>query len=141
MPNEGRRTLIAVVALWLAGCAGAAPSKPASQTSPAGEDMAATCRSYSLPNNPDIAPPRRLSGEQPKPPENGTKSGYACVRVTISDSGAVLDPVVVKTDNQDFAQAFVRALSEWRYAPATRGSAKVAYHTVLFARYPTGQGQ
>jgi TonB-like protein len=141
MLNEGRHTLIVVLALWLAGCAGAAPSKPASQASPAGDDMATTCRSYSLPNNPDITPPRRISGEQPKPPENGLRSGYACVRVTISDSGSVLDPVIVRTDNQDFAQAFVRALSAWRYTPATRGSARVAYHTVLFARFPTGQGQ
>jgi len=140
MLNEGRHTLIVVLALCLAGCAGA-PGKPASQASPAGNDMAATCRSYSLPNNSDIAPPRRISGEQPKPPERGRRSGYACVRVTISDAGAVLDPVVVKTDDQDFAQAFVRALSEWRYTPATRGSARVAYHTVLFARFPTGPGQ
>src|SRR5215467_13799095 len=108
MLNEGRPTLTLVLALWLAGCAGAAPSKPASQTSPAKDDMATTCRSYSLPNNPDITPPRRLSGEQPKPPANGPKNGYVCVRVTISDSGSVLDPVVVKTDNQEFAQAFVQ---------------------------------
>jgi Gram-negative bacterial TonB protein C-terminal len=141
MLDEGRRTLILMLALGLAGCAGAAPGGPAGQTSPAKDDMAAACRSYALPNNPDVVPPKRLSGDQPKPPENGPRSGYACVRVTISDSGAVLDPMVVKTDNQDFAQAFVRALSEWRYTPATRGSARVAYHTVLFARFPTGQGQ
>jgi outer membrane biosynthesis protein TonB len=140
MLNEGRHTLIVVLALGLAGCAGAT-NKPASQTSPAGNETATTCRSYSLPNNPDIVPPQRISGEQPNPPEKGPRSGYACVRVTISESGAVLDPVVVKTDNQEFAQAFVRALSQWRYTPATRGTARVSYHTVLFARFPTGQGQ
>jgi hypothetical protein len=58
--------------------------------------------------------------------------------VTINESGDVVDPVVVKTDNQEFAQAFVHALSEWRYASATRGTARVSYHTVLFARFPPG---
>ena len=33
-------------------------------------------------------------------------------------------------------QAFVRALSGWQYAPATRGSAKVVYHTVVLAHFP-----
>jgi hypothetical protein len=58
--------------------------------------------------------------------------------VTITESGSVVDPVVVKTDNQEFAQAFVRALSQWQYAPATRGTARVVYHTVLIARFPSG---
>ena len=139
MLNERRHALIVVLALWLAGCAGTT-GKPAGQTSPAGTETAATCRGYALPNNPDITPPQRISGDQPKPPEKGPQNGYACVRVTISDSGAVIDPVVVKTDNQEFAQAFVRALSQWRYTPATRGSARVSYHTVLFARFPPDQG-
>jgi Gram-negative bacterial TonB protein C-terminal len=140
MLNERRLALIVVLALRLAGCAGAT-GKPAGQASPAGTETATTCRAYALPNNPDVVPPQRISGDQPKPPESGPQSGYACVRVTISDAGAVIDPVVVKTDNQEFAQAFVRALSQWRYTPATRGSARVSYHTVLFARFPPGQGQ
>ena len=32
--------------------------------------------------------------------------------------------------------AFVRALADWKYEPATRGTAKVPYHTVLFAKLP-----
>jgi TonB family protein len=88
-----------------------------------------------LPNNPDITPPRRVRGDQPAPPKDA-QSGFACVRVTITESGSVIDPVVVKTDNQEFAQAFVRALSQWQYSAATRGSARVVYHTVLIARFP-----
>jgi len=40
------------------------------------------------------------------------------------------------TDNDEFARAFVRALGDWKYEPATRGTAKVPYHTVLTARFP-----
>jgi hypothetical protein len=56
--------------------------------------------------------------------------------VTITESGSVIDPVTVQTDNQDFAKAFVASLPQWQYTPATRGSARVVYHTVLFARFP-----
>ena len=116
------------VALAATACAGgSAPPTTAA-------DVDAMCRSYARGNNPDVQPPKLVSSEQPPPPASG--NGYACVRVTINDSGHVVDPVVVKTDNQDFAQAFVRTLGDWRYEPATRGTAKVPYHTVLTARFP-----
>jgi hypothetical protein len=118
-----------VLLICLAACASS--QHPAADS--ASQDAA--CRSYSLPNNPDVTPPRRIRGDQPPPPQ-GAQSGYACVRVTITESGSVVDPVVVKTDNQEFAQAFVSALSQWQYTPATRGSARVVYHTVLIARFP-----
>ena len=121
--------------LLLVLCFVASASSPHPAANPASQD--ATCKSYSLPNNPDITPPRLVRGEQPPPPKDA-QSGFACVRVTITESGSVIDPVVVKTDNQEFAQAFVRSLSQWQYAPATRGSAKVVYHTVLIARFPPG---
>jgi len=127
--NGWTRAQFLVLFAGLAGCASA--SHPAAE--PKSQD--ATCRSYSLPNNPDVTPARKLQGDQPAPPKDA-KSGFACVRVTITESGSVIEPVVVKTDNQEFAQAFVRALSGWQYAPATRGSAKVVYHTVLLAHFP-----
>jgi hypothetical protein len=136
MPNENRRGLLLAVALCLGACAGAGnePANPATRESHGVEDA---CRSYSMGNSPDIAPPRFLRGEQPAPPAGGG-SGYACVRVTITTSGSVVEPVVVKTDNEEFARAFVRALAEWKYEPATRGSARVPYKTVLVARFPPG---
>ena len=123
--------LLLVIFLCLAGCA--STPHPAGDTS----SQEATCRSYSLSNNPDVTPPRRVRGDQPSPPQ-GAQSGYVCVRVTITESGSVIDPVVVKTDNDEYAQAFVRSLSGWQYTPATRGSARVVYHTVLFAHFPSG---
>jgi TonB family protein len=127
--NCRSRAPFLVVVACLAACA----SSPHPAADSKYQDAA--CRSYSLPNNPDITPPRRVRGEQPPPPKDA-QSGYACVRVTITESGSVIDPVVVKTDNQEFAQAFVHALSQWQYSPATRGSARVVYHTVLIARFP-----
>jgi hypothetical protein len=127
--NVRSLTLFLVLVACLAGCASSAP--PAADS----KSQDAICRSYSLSNNPDVTPPRRIRGDQPTPPANA-KSGYACVRVTITESGSVIEPVVVKTDNQEFAEAFVRALSGWQYSPATRGSAKVVYHTVVLAHFP-----
>ena len=127
--NSRSRAQFLVLVLILAACASS--SHPV--TDAASQDAA--CRSYSLSNNPDVTPPRRIRGDQPAPPKDA-QSGYACVRVTITESGSIVDPVVVKTDNQAFAKAFVSALSQWQYTPATRGSARVVYHTVVIARFP-----
>jgi len=131
MPKETFNALVVAAALGLAACSGVAKG-------PAAGDMEAVCKSYTLPNNPDVTPPRLIHGGQPKVPAAGPHSGFVCVRATISESGTVLDPVIIRTDNQDFAQAFLRALPDWRYEPATRGSARVPYHITLFARFPTG---
>jgi TonB family protein len=138
MLNKNRRGLLLGLALSLGACAGAAPEPANQATRGDAPGTDAACRSYSLGNSPDITPPRFLSGEQPAPPAGGAQSGYACVRVTITPSGSVVEPVVVKTDNQEFARAFVRALADWKYEPATRGSARVSYKTVLVARFPPG---
>ncbi|MFY9822562.1 MAG: energy transducer TonB [Thermoanaerobaculia bacterium] len=129
--NQRSRTLFLVFCLCLAACSSA--PHPANDAA----SQEAACRSYSLSNNPDVTPPRRVRGDQPAPPQ-GAQGGYVCVRVTITESGSVIDPVVVKTDNDEYAQAFVRSLSGWQYTPATRGSARVVYHTVLFAHFPSG---
>jgi hypothetical protein len=127
--HELKALLVAVTVLGLAACSGAPRGATAG-------DMEAACKSYALPNNPDVTVPRLIHGDQPKAPASG--SGFVCVRATISESGLVTDPVVIRTDNRDFAQAFLRALPDWRYEPATRGSARVLYHITLFAHFPTG---
>ena len=122
------------------GCASGSPgSEAVAQPASAGGGQAgseAACRRHAEPNISGVNPPQLLSGEQPDPSQLASKSGYACVRITVSASGSVVDPKVVQTDNDEFARAFVRALGDWKYEPATRGTAKVPYHTVLFARLP-----
>ena len=128
-----------LLALALAGTVGAcaSASQPGTASSASGNPASeASCRAYSQPNMAGVNPPQRLSGEQPDASQLAVKSGFVCVRVTISPSGSVIDPQVVQTDNEEFARAFVRALGDWKYEPATRGTAKVPYHTVLFARLP-----
>jgi len=131
MPKETLNALITALALGLAACSGVAKG-------PTAGDMEAVCHSYQLPNNPDVNPPKLIHGGHPNVPTSGPRSGFVCVRATISESGTVIDPVVIRTDNQDFAQAFIRALPEWRYEPAARGSARVPFHITLFARFPPG---
>lgn len=139
MVSECRRALPGLLALCLAACAGAT-GKPATAGAETAKDIDAECRSLAVANGPGINPPRLLHGEQPGPPAGGPTSGYACVRVTITTSGDVVEPVLVKTDNEHFAQTFVRSLSDWKYEPATRGTARVPFHTVLVARFPTPAG-
>ena len=125
------------LAAFLAACASA--PQPAAQQSSQSSRAAGTeesCRTYSPPNMTGVSPPRLLHGDQPDASQLAAKSGYACVRVTISTSGSVTETQVVQTDNDELARAFVRALADWKYEPATRGSAKVPYHTVLFAKLP-----
>jgi TonB family protein len=123
------------LATILAACASASP--PDAKT--AGRGTAGTeaaCRTFALPNASGVNPPRLLHGEQPDPAQLASKTGYACARVTITPSGSVIDPQVVQTDNDELARALVRTLADWKYEPATRGAAKVSYHTVVFARLP-----
>lgn len=129
MVHHELKALVAVIALGLAACSSAPKGATVG-------DMEAACKSYALPNNPDVTVPRLTHGGQPKAPASG--SGFVCVRATISESGLVTDPIVIRTDNRDFAQAFLRALPDWRYEPATRGAARVPYHITLFARFPNG---
>lgn len=127
MPKDTLKALVAALALGLVtACSGM----------PAAGNAEADCKTYQLPNNPDVIPPRLIHHGRPQPPPaNDPRGGYVCVRATVSPSGTVIDPVVVKTDNQDFAQAFLRDLPDWRYEPATRGSARVSYHITLFSRF------
>lgn len=128
MPKDTFRALIAAaIMVVLTACSGMAKG-------PAGNSEAA-CKSYQLPNNPDVTPPRLIQSGRPKVPESAPRQGFVCVRATVTPSGTVIDPVVVNTDNQEFAQAFLRALPEWRYEPATRGSARVSFHITLFASF------
>ena len=135
MRSNRSHLLALALVTTLAGCAsGSQPDGGRAGGGGAGTEAA--CRSYAQPNISGVSAPRQLSGEQPDASQLASKSGYACVRVTISTSGSVIDPQVVQTDNDELARALVRALADWKYEPATRGSAKVPYHTVVFSRLP-----
>lgn len=126
--------LVPLLAACASGTQPAARQASAARGGAAGTEEA--CRSYSPPNMTGVSPPKLVQGEQPDASQLPSKIGYACVRVTVTTSGSVTDAQVVQTDNDEFARAFVRALADWKYEPATRGTAKVPYHTVLFAKLP-----
>ena len=105
--------LALVLATVLAGCASGA--QPAASQAGQARGTAGTeeaCRTYSPPNMTGVSPPKLLHGDQPDASQLSSKSGYACVRVTISTSGSVTETQVVQTDNDEFARAFVRALAD-----------------------------
>lgn len=135
--RSDRFSLLALaLATTLAGCASSSQPGATQASGDRGAGTEAKCRTYAMPNISGVSPPSKLSGAEPDASQLASKTGYACVRVTISTSGSVIEPQVVQTDNDEFARAFVRSLGEWKYEPATRGTAKVPYHTVLFARLP-----
>ncbi len=136
MRRDRMQLLALALATVLAACAsGTQPAaNRAGQARGAGTEEG--CRTYSPPNMTGVSPPKLLHGDQPDASQLASKSGFACVRVTISTSGSVTETQVVQTDNDEFARAFVRALADWKYEPATRGTAKVPYHTALFAKLP-----
>ena len=137
MRRNGNPVLALALAAFLAACASG--TQPAAKETSQARGAAGTeeaCRTYSPPNMTGVNPPQLLHGEQPDASQLASKSGYACVRVTITTSGSVTDAQVVQTDNDELARAFVHALGDWKYEPATRGTAKVPYHTVLFAKLP-----
>jgi TonB family protein len=124
--------LLGAAALCFVACAGAVDTRPHPMS-----DVEAACGSHVLPNNPDVVPPHLIHGGHPKIPARGPRSGFVCVRATVNESGQVIDPKVVTTDNKEFAENFLRALPDWKYQPATRGSAKVTFHITLFAHFPS----
>ena len=125
-------SLLGVLGLACASAPPATASAGATASASAGAE--ARCKAYALPNNPDVVPPRLIHGDYPS--AHPSTAGTVCVRATITESGSVVDPIVVQTDDREFAAAFVSALTAWRYEPATRGSAKVIYHAAIFARRP-----
>jgi TonB family protein len=83
----------------------------------------------------DVEPPRRLHSPPPEMPRRGPTSGYACVQATIDADGRVVDPRILGTNSPEYAANAVRALSGWRFAPATLDGAPVSVYYHLFVQY------
>jgi TonB family protein len=82
-----------------------------------------------------VEQPRKLHAPQPKAPRGGPVSGYVCLEVTIDTEGRVLDPQVLGTNSPEFAANLVRAVGDWRFAPATRDGLPVAVPYSLVSEY------
>jgi len=71
---------------------------------------------------PDVVPPRLISQAQPEYPEAARRArlqGAVLLQAVIGASGLVEDVRVVSSASPLFEEAAIRAVRQWRYAPAT----------------------
>jgi protein TonB len=71
---------------------------------------------------PDVVPPRLLSQAQPEYPESARRArlqGMVLLQAVIGTSGLVEDVRVVSSSSSLFEEVAIRAVRQWRYAPAT----------------------
>lgn len=93
------------------------------------------CKRYGLIVSPDIEPPRLIKGGPPAVPSVTRSNGYACVHGTVDLSGSFAEVEIVATSDEEFAGAVLRALSRWRFSPATRNGVPVRERIVLVFDY------
>jgi serine/threonine-protein kinase len=77
---------------------------------------------------PDVAPPRKLSGDSPRTPaaaRNLKLSGSVLLEFLVDEEGRVLDPKVVESAGGLLDTACLEALRTWRYQPATKEGVRV----------------
>jgi hypothetical protein len=100
-------------------CAGSPVTRSSTQLEATSALSQGACAQHELHLEPGVTEPKVLEGVQPRPP-SGAPAGYACVHATIDVNGRAVDVEVVDTNHPLFAKAFVRALQQWRFQPATR---------------------
>jgi serine/threonine-protein kinase len=77
---------------------------------------------------PDVAPPRKLSGDSPRTPaaaRNLRLSGSVLLEFLVDEEGRVLDPKVVESAGGLLDTACLEAVRTWRYQPATKEGVRV----------------
>lgn len=131
-------TLLAPLGAILFFSVGCSSSAPASPNVPGSPDsiLHPNCAEHQIQPPDGVVPGKNLHRVMPKPPiSEPVRSGYACIQATINTSGRVTDAVVVEASNQRFARAFLEALAQWRFEPATRNGAPVELRTSLSASF------
>jgi len=126
MKSSGILLVPAVV--LVAGCAGTM-----SDPIPSRDAALATCRALASPAASGVQPPKLVEKGKSWRGFALGMGGFACVRVTVTPEGKLAEPEILKTDNQTFADAFVKSLAGYVYAPARKDGAAVAAQIVLTA--------
>ncbi|MFC7334047.1 TonB family protein [Rhodocista pekingensis] len=73
-------------------------------------------------------PERRVSPDYPPDMLGEGREGWAVMRFTVKADGSVNDVEVVEASNGQFAKPAARALSRWRFQPATADGTPVDIH-------------
>jgi eukaryotic-like serine/threonine-protein kinase len=77
---------------------------------------------------PGVKAPRKTSGDPAPPPEAARKlrlRGTVTVELTVTETGEVVEPRVVKSAGEILDQAMLDAVGHWRYEPADLNGLKV----------------
>jgi len=87
-----------------------------------------------VPFGPGVVPPRRISGTVPVYPEMARERGLEggpVLDVWVSEKGEVLDVAIVESAGATLDGALVKAVSGWRFAPATLRGVPVSVRMIV----------
>lgn len=93
------------------------------------------CKTHWIEPPPGVELGKPLSRPIPPDPGVGPNYGYACIEVTVTVEGQLVDPEVVATNSDAFASAFLETLARWRYEPSTRDGEPVELRVLVSAAY------
>ena len=93
------------------------------------------CKPHWIEPPPGVELGKPVSRPAPPLPRDGPDYGYACVEVTVTAEGELVDPEVVATNSDPFAASFLETLARWRFEPATRDGEPVELRTLVTASY------
>jgi TonB family protein len=65
------------------------------------------------------APKARYSEDPSYPPGRDGKPGQVVLRLVVDEKGSVRSPTAVSSSGPDYTEAAIRAVKEWKFAPAT----------------------
>jgi len=71
-------------------------------------------------------PVRTVAPKYPQELKHDGVSGVVTINCTIDEKGNVVEPKVLKTSHQAFAEPALEALSKWKFKPAKRGGVAVS---------------
>jgi hypothetical protein len=132
---------LALAAALIQGCASTPPS-PAENT-PQSEHRAMEVRSaaiacetwygLALPEGATRAMPVPSLSVSPQP--GGPRAAYACIMVTVNESGEATDGRMLETDDPAFGEYFIKLARRARYQPAMRDGKPFTQQVVVSAAY------
>ena len=90
---------------------------------------------------PDVTPPKRISGDSASYPEQARRLklyGAVGVSLVVDAQGQPTDLKVVESAGQILDEAVLKAVSTWRFQPATKDGVKVSVRWLVRQRFQKG---
>jgi eukaryotic-like serine/threonine-protein kinase len=90
---------------------------------------------------PDVTPPKKISGESASYPEQARRLrifGSVAVSLVVDADGQPTDLKVVESGGQILDEAVLKAVTGWRFEPATKDGVKVSVRWLVRQRFQKG---